>query len=457
MMIRLEFSESDSESPRIYTFLRDHIRLGTADGCEVPFPGSTEEILEARIELRDGQGFLVPVKGKLRVNGVEIAQEVTVESGDQLTLGEVTCTFWLVPLPVPMHSRKLSGLEWTTLGLIALLALGQVYFLLVPSISWRGQVDADILRPTPTPIPSPTPLPTAEGTPTPTPSPTPIPTPTATPTPLPTVTPTPPPRPTATPVPATQGKTADELSQEALKLMKQGQGLAAERLNEQALQMEPENVNALAARARIYEAQSRFKEAIEAWELVLEKAPATSPYVREGQVEIRLLRARLRRLDRTVPPNATPTPTKFVPEPPPFVPLPKQQSPLGVIDLKTVRWAETDNVSEKRMVSFTLQHQASSPRVLPGTAQIRVTYYEEAGNRIRRAQIPQSSITYDLTKGLGGGKTYGPIEAAYIRPGQPGQGGVKYFGCIIEVLIDGKVVETIADPPLLQDLIKPAE
>ncbi|GEM_PF-1206591 len=455
MMIRLEYTDSGKETPHRFTFLQDQVIVGTDGASDVRLPDSGRGPQSLRIELQDGQGYLHPAQGAVEVNGVVVEQTVTLESGDVLSFADHRLHFTLVPLPRPMKTRKLSGLEWGTLGLIAFLAVSQVLFLLIPSISWRGQVDSDILRPTPTPTPSPMPTATPEGTPTPVPTATPVPTPTPTPTPVPTATPTPRPRATPTPIPDTAGKSAQELTKDATELARKNQILAAQRLLNQALSLDPDYVPALAARARILESETLFREAITAWEEVISRSEAGSADAREAQVEIRLLRSRLQRLERPPVRNPTPTPETRIPERPPIRPLPKRESPLAVKDLEVVRWAETENTAEKRMVRFSLQHRAQTPRVAAGTASVTVIFYEESGNSIQKARVPQPVVTYEIRQGLGGGKTYGEIEAVYNRPKDPKTQNRKYFGTIIQVFVDGELVETAADPPLLLDLTQP--
>jgi len=454
MMIRLELTDSGEETSRRYTFLQPAVQVGTEPDSDVGISANGPEVLRVRVEVKEGQGYLHPEEGAVKVNGVAVQESVTLESGDLLHIGGQVFQYTLVPLPRPVQNRKLAPLEWGTLGLIGFLAFSQVLFLLWPSVSWRGEVDADILRPTPTPTPGPTPLPTPEGTPTPTPTATPVPTPTPTPTPIPTPTPTPAPRPTPTPIPDTEGKTAAELTREASGLMRDDQILAAQRLLAQALVLDPDYLPARAATAKLLESQSLFPEAIEAWEEVIRRAGAGSADAREAQLEIRLLRSRLRRLEQPRSTTATPTPSV---KPPPLRPLPRRQSPLNVKNLQIVRWAETENIAEKRIVRFSLQHQPATPRVPAGTTKVTVTFFEEAGNTIRKARIPQPVVTYEIRQAIGGGKTYGEIEAAYNRPKDNAAGDRKYFGCIIRVFVDGEEVETVADPPLLLDLTRPAE
>jgi hypothetical protein len=379
-----------------------------------------------------------------------------LESGDTLMLGGQAVGYQLLPLPRPNPRRTWSALEWGTLGILVLLVVGQGVLLLGPALRWRGQVDVALLRPTPTPVPTPVADATAEtGLEAPVPEDIPMPAATSTPVPAPTPTqtPTPPPRPTATPVPATEGKSPEELTALALKQIEAGNDLAADRILEQLERTHPDYVPGRVERARLYRKRSLFQEGMQAWKDVLSRVEAGSPMAREAEREIRLLQRRLDFLDKPAP-TPEPFPTLRPPGPLPTpVPAPRPVGPAEVVNLKVTRYAQSSAYDMLRMATFQLRHREGSPAVLAGTAAVRVTFYDIHNGRVEPAKIPNPVVGFRIKGGMSGGKTYQELSAAYEVPKGQADPDRRYFGTVVELLIEDEVVERVSDTPeLLQQV-----
>lgn len=456
MMIRLEVPEGPHGTPVPHTYHQKRVRLGTGETNDITLAGEGVTRYHAVIELKDGQGVLLPGMdgGDLRVNGTPVAQHTLLQPGDRLGIGSLEIGYKLVPFPKPVVHRRTSWLEWSTVALLISGVLGQVLFLLLPSRSLRQEIRPDLLEPTPTPLPQPTPLPVTA---TPTPEPTPVP--------LlqPPEDPQPEPTPDAGPAPETGGPSVDGLFAEAEELLRDGKLLDAERKLRETLRQDPSFLPAKVALARLLGEQSKFEESLRIWQQVRREAPAGSLEAMDARLEIPSLQRKLERVEqepealriREIDQIAVPTPPPLRPAfPTPDVPLVQQASPVGVVNLQMERYAESPRYDEFRMLNFELAHQPGTPAVAPGSIQVRVTFFEQAGTRVRKAAIPNPSVVLNIPRGLSRNQRIPDLSAAYEVPKGAAADGRSYYGAVVEVFVDGQEVERAADPGFLLDFLQ---
>jgi tetratricopeptide (TPR) repeat protein len=454
MMIRLDVPEGSGGGPTSHTYLQEQVRLGCGEGNEVRLTHEGVAEHHATVEVQEGQGVLIPGPGvdDLRVNGTPVKGRTLLQPGDRLGIGPVEVLYKLVPFPMPVRSRSRSWLEWATLILLLLGVFGQVFFLLVPSVSLRHEIEPARLVPTPTPEPLPTPDP-ATHPPAPTPTPVPL---VSAPETGPEPTPSPPPQEDKAPDP-------DPIFMEANRLLSAGETFEAEQKFREALRVEPAFLPAKIALARLLSEQADFEESLRLWEQVRREAPAGSLEAMDARLEIPSLKRRLELLeqDREVPPPrdpdsiAVPTPVPLRPAfPTPSVAVREQDSPLVVERIRLERYPQSPRYDEFRILTFDLVHQEGTPAVEAGSIKIRVTFFEQAGARVRQADIPNPRVVLDVEQGLSRDQRVEDLSAAYEVPPGRGRDGRSYYGAIIEVFVDGQEVHRAADPEFLLKFIR---
>lgn len=455
MMIRIEILDGPEQGVD-HSFREQRLGFGSSAGNGVRLSGEGVRAAHAVIELEGRQGKLIPLdpEGEVRVNGLQIHEACLLQPQDVIHLGEQSFRFKLIPYPQPLRTRKAGLLEWITLGALLLGALGQVFFLFGTARSLRGEVDQELLRtePTPTPVPNVTATPDA---------PTPVPEsqivlPTPMPTALPLALPTP------TPVPDTGGLSLDALTRMARERMGQSNELEAERLLLEALKRDPGYLPAKLELARMLGRQSVYDRSIALWEEILAEAPAGSMDAADARIELQTMRNRKARLEAAVPtppprmPTPRPTPTSA--PSPAFPDIRETIAPavpqIDVTNIRMERFPESPRYDHFRMIYFTLTHRAGTPAVEAGKIQVVVNFFEQQGEKVGPAQIPEPRIQFEVAQGLSGNKTTEQLSAAYDVPAGKGNPSRSYYGVVIQVFVDGKEVNRAADPGFLLDFIR---
>lgn len=460
-MIRIDFPDSP-EKRHGHSFRQEKLRFGSSPKNEVCMVGEDILPLHAVIELQEGQGVLLPGEGygTIRVNGRWVEESCLLEPGDRIELGGKSFVYKLVPYPEPVKYRRVAILEWITLGLLIGGGLFQVYFLGVPSWSFRGEVDVQLLRPTPSPLPTPTPLPTplggapaevepVEEAATTTPE-----VPTSEPTALPL------PEPTPTPLPASEGLSPADLTREAAAFIRRGDDLRAERFLQQAVTEDPDYLPAKVELAKLKGRQSVFDQSIALWSEVAEQAEAGSSEAMEARVELRLMRRRQELLERPEPPpREIPTPRPMLDTPAPDFPDPpervREQPPQVQIEgVRMERYVESPRYDELRMIHYHLHHQEGTPAVGAGEMRVRVSFFEQEGEQVLLAKIPEPQIVQRIQEGLSRGQKIEELSAAYEVPTGAKSDNRSYYGAVIQVFIGDKEIHRSADPAFLLDYIR---
>jgi tetratricopeptide (TPR) repeat protein len=272
--------------------------------------------------------------------------------------------------------------------------------------------------------------------------------------------------PEPTPSPPPQEEKApdpDPIYTEANRLLSAGETFEAEQKFREALRVEPAFLPAKIALARLLSEQADFEESLRLWEQVRREAPAGSLEAMDARLEIPSLKRRLELLeqDREVPPPrdpdsiAVPTPVPLRPAfPTPSVAVREQDSPLVVERIRLERYPQSPRYDEFRILTFDLVHQEGTPAVEAGSIKIRVTFFEQAGARVRQADIPNPRVVLDVEQGLSRDQRVEDLSAAYEVPPGRGRDGRSYYGAIIEVFVDGQEVHRAADPEFLLKFIR---
>jgi hypothetical protein len=456
-MIRIEILDGPEQGVD-HSFREEKLRFGSSTENNVQLSGEGVLPSHALMELEGNQGKLIPARedAVILVNGRQIEGPCLLQPQDIIHLGSQSFRYKLIPYPQPLRTRKAGLLVWMTLGSLALVACSQLYFLFGTSRSLRHEVRQDLLRPEPTPLATPEPVETLiPEEPTPEPEsqiilPTPIPTA------LPLLLPTP------TPVPDTAGMALDDLIRLARERMGQGNELEAERLLMAVLQRDPEYLPAKIDLARMLGRQSSYDRSIAIWEEVLAEAPAGSMDAADARIELQTMRNRKARLEAVVP---TPPPIMPTPRAPQFIPtpdtLPDVRDPIApavpqvdVTNIRMERFPESPRYDHFRMIYFNLTHRPGTPAVEPGAIQVVVNFFEQQGEKVGPAQIPEPRIQIKVAQGLSGNKSTEQLSAAYDVPSGKGNPSRSYYGVVIQVFIDGKEVNRAADPSFLLDFIR---
>lgn len=453
MMIRIEILDGPEEGVA-HSFEEQKLCLGSASDNHVHLTGEGVMSKHALLQLEDGQGRLMPGgnPGVMSINGTPVSGTSLLQPGDEICLGTQTFRYRVVPFPRPLKERRIALLEWITLGILITGALGQVYFLLGTARKLRSGVDVELLRATPTPLPTPNVV--EDPTPTPEP-PSLIELPTALPTALPEEEPPPGPH------DPEDGVTAAGLTSEARRLSRNGEELKAERVLRQALELDRSYLPAKVELAKMLGNQAEFAGAIALWEEILVEAPSGSMTERDAKLELQVIRRRQRLLEQKTPdvPRVMPTPRVpeilLTPKPTP-VPVQVQEAPAQVVvqQIRAERFPESPHYDALRMIYFNLAHQRGTPAVEAGKTQVVVNFYEQQGEKVIQARIPEPRILIKLDQSLAGGKVVQGLSAAYDVPKGKGDPARSYFGVVIQVLVDGKEVGRNADPVFLLDLMK---
>jgi len=455
MMIRLDVPEGPDGVVTPHTYHQDQVRLGSGSENDVQLDEQGVQRHHATVEVREDQGSLIPGKGvtDLQVNGTGISKPTLLQPGDRLQIGPVEVLYKLVPFPIPEKNRRRSWLEWATLSLVVFGVAGQLFFLFIPAISLRQEIEPVRLIPTPTPEPIPTPDPSQVQV-------------RPTPTPIPMVE-----APEVEPDPVTDSSTSEEepevdlnaLQSEADELLRNGDTLGAERKYREALREDPTFLPAKVALARLFSDQSNFAESLRFWEQVRREAPPGSFDAMDARLEIPSLKRKIERLEQeeqappipdieSIPvPTAVPLRPAF---PTPSAPVIEQASPLLIQDIRMERFPQSPRYDEFRILSFALAHQPGTPSVEAQSVKLRVTFFEQAGSRVRQADIPNPRLVLGVERSLSRGQRIEDLSAAYEVPTGRGRDGRSYYGAIIEVFIDGQEVHRAADPEFLLEFIR---
>lgn len=455
MMIRIEILDGPQQGID-HSFREERLRFGSATENQVQLTGDGVLPMHAVIELEGSQGKLLPVAegAELRVNGSRIEESCLLQPQDVIQMGGQALRFKLIPYPQPVRKRKLGLLEWITFAALLAGALGQMYFLLGTAISLRSGVDQELLRAKPTPTPEPSVI---EQVVKPTPVPESI---ILIPTPIPTAVPIL--EPTPTPLPEAAGMALDDLSRAAQAQMQAGNDLEAERLLLAALQRDPQYLQAKIELARMLGRQAAYDRSIALWEQVLGEADAGSMDALDARIEVQTMRNRKARLEeggaetpRLMPtpraPQFTPVPDAFPDTRDPVVPPTPQ---LVIEKIRMERFPESPRYDQFRMIYFTLTHQPGTPAVEAGKITALISFFEQQGEKVGMAMIPEPRIQLKVAEGLSSGKSTDPLSAAYDVPAGKGSASRSYYGAVIQVFVDGKEVNRAADPSFLLDYIR---
>lgn len=454
MMIRIEILDGPEKAVD-HSFQETRLRFGSSGQNQVILSGEGVHPQHASIELSDDQGTLVPAQDgvSISVNGTQVDGPTLLQPGDQISLGEQTFFFKLIPFPQPMKNRRVALLEWVTILILLSGGLFQVFFLLGPALRLRSKVDVQLLRATPTPRPTPNAMEIE-------PEPTPVPIsqialPAAMPTQMPEGVPTP------TPIPGSEGLSISERTREAQKKIQEKDELNAERILEDVVNVDPQYLPALMELARLKGRQSDYAQSIELWKQVQSLAPAGSMERMDARLELRVMQRRKDLLEQKLPevPRAIPTPRapKFIPTPafpeerPPLV---EAKAQIEIDTLRMERFPESPRYDQFRMIHFGLEHQTGTPAVIPGEITVSVTFFEQVGSQVLTAKIPEPRIILKLDEGLAGGNRIGDLSAAYDVPTGKGSPDRSYYGTVIQVFVDGKEINRAADPRFLLDYIR---
>ncbi len=418
---------------------------------------SVEIVPGVEIRCEKEQGHLKVEKGReVLLNGQPVEGDVLIEAGDEIEAGGVRHRYVPVTPPRPLTARPASWVEALGRGGVWTLLFLQAVFLVYPSLSWRAQVDMELLKPLPPATPTPIVGPTATPAPPP-PTATPLP---PTPTPSEPPPPTPRPLPTPTPLPLTQGLAPADLLRLSRQSMREGRDLEADRLLAQALHLAPDDLDLRIERARLFTARGLYRESAAIWEEVLRRAEAGSETARLAAAEWRLVRRRVELIENT-PSSPLPVPTRQVPPAgtlvlPPLsaatptpTPIPPASPRVRIENLHIQRYADTPEFEDVRAVTFRLRHLEGQPVVLPGSLRVRVTFYEEVNDTLRKAMIPAPVLDLAVQGGLSGGRQGGELTAVYQSPRDRGLPGRRFFGALLQVFIDGQEECAAADPPFL--------
>ncbi|MEX2607655.1 MAG: FHA domain-containing protein [Kiritimatiellia bacterium] len=454
MMIHIDFPVGP-EHNRGHSFRQERLRFGSSPENEVCIAGEGVLPLHAVIELREDQGTLLPGEsgGAIRVNGRPVETACLLEPGDRIELAGKAFVYKLIPYPEPVKYRRVAVLEWITLGLLIGGGLFQLYFLVVPSWSFRGEIDEALLRATPTPTPTPSveepkpEIPVQEG-------------PRLIPTPVPTSEPTPIPPPTPTPLPSSEGLNPPDLTREAAAFARRGDDLQAERFLQQAISLDPEYLPAKMELAKMKGRQSLFDQSIALWTEIAGQAESGSPEAMEARMELRLMRRRKELLEKAPePPRQMPTPRAMPDTPGPRFPDPpkkvrEQPSQVLIEEVRMERYVESPRYDELRMIHYQLHHQEGTPAVAAGEMRVRVSFFEQEGERVKLAQIPEPQILQRIPEGLSSGQKIEDLSAAYEVPRGRKSDNRSYYGAVIQVFIGDKEIHRSADPAFLLDYIR---
>ena len=457
MMIRLDIPEGPDGALTPHTYHQEKVRIGSGQTNDITLKREGISPYHAVVEVLDGQGTLLPGVdgGDLKVNGTPVHERTLLQPGDRLQIGSVEIHYKLVPFPQPEKTRRISWLEWITVALLVGGVLGQVLFLLIPSRSLRDEIEPQRLVPTPTPEPLPTVAPSTLS-PTPVPEPTPI---------------------LAAPAgdlpsqPSEEEQTPDPepavdlqaALREARALLAEDQSLEAEQKLREALRADPSFLPAKILMARLLSDQSNFEESLRFWQQVRREAPAGSLDAMDARLEITSLQRKIERLEQPLAPAepreletlARPTPDAL-PQvfPTPSADIVEQASPVVVENIRMERYAQSPRYDEFRMLTFDLAHQAGTPAVEDGSIRVRVTFFEQAAEQVRRADIPDPIIVLNVQEGLSRRQRLEELSAAYEVPAGGSTDDRSYYGAVIEVFVDGEKIHQSADPGFLLDFIR---
>ena len=459
MMIRLEVPEGPEVVFSPHTYAQDHLTIGADTSNDVSVPRDDVTPFHAVIEMDGTQGTLRAGKdgGLIKVNGTEVKEPTLLQPGDVLHIGSVELHYKLVPFPHPETTRRISWLEWATLGLVVAGVLGQILFLAIPSCSLRREIQPERLVPTPTPVPLPTPDPALRP-----------------------LKPTPTPKPLISEPGQNQkaiGATRDPalLTERAGNLIEKGDLESAEQRLRRAIRLDRSYLPAYLELARLLSEQKRFEESLVIWERIQRRAPAGSDAAMDARFEIPSLKRRIERQEeeqtlpefREIESYRVPTPVPDGPDPFDLLDQQTQQQgssgaptvilqaePLTIEGIGLQRYADSPRYDEFRILSFTLRHVEGTPAVRPGSVKVRVNFFEQMGAQVRTADIPVPRVVLAIPEGLSRGQGIEDLSAAYEVPPGKGADGRNYYGAVIEVFIDGKEIHRAADPSFLLDIIR---
>jgi len=456
-MIRLDILDAAGGAPRTLRFDQPRLSVGSDPENDLCLQGEGVLARHAVIDVSDHQGTLIPetADADLRINGQPINESCLLEPGDEITLGSVRLVYRLVPYPKPEHRRRIAGLEWITLGLLVTGGLFQLFFLTGTSRNLRGHVDVELLRPTPTPVPLPEEPELVDLPPEPEPEPEPEPTPT----------PIPVPTPTPLPEPPQSETEAGELVDQAVREASRGDLELAEELIRTVLESRPDSLPALMELARLKGEQEDFEESVRLWSEVEETAEEGSPEAREARMERRLMQGRLDRREqspapiRELPPSRTPEPPRRIesrfPEPRP-TPPPEQGLPAvaKIEEIQLERFVNTPRYEDFRMLTFRIRHQEETPAIEENSLLVRVSFFEQKGDRVVLADIPEPQITQRVTERLSRGRASEEFSAAYEVPAGRGQADRSYYGAVLQIFQGEEEIHRAALPRFLLDFIR---
>lgn len=452
MMIRLDVPEGPDGAITSHTYVQPQVRIGSGETNDITLRREGVSVCHATVEVKDDQGILVPGVdgGDLKVNGTPVQSRTLLQPGDRIHIGPVEVLYKLVPFPKPERTRKFSWLEWATVALVAGGVLSQIFFLAFPARSLRNEIRPELLIPPPAPEVEPTPEP-VEVLPTPTPQPLVL---------APESDPEPTPEPEEDTVPE---QDAEIYVREARQFLSDKQSLPAERALREALRIDPGFLPAKVLLARLLADQADYAGSLALWEQIRDQAPAGSAERMDARLEIPSLKRRLELLEqeKTAPVqrqiDSIPVPTPEVLRPAFPTPGPEvveQAPPLIVENIRMQRYAENPRYDEFRMLTFDLVHQSGTPAVAAGSILVRVTFFEQAGTRVRTADIPNPRILLNVEQGLARNQRLEELSAAYEVPRGKSADGRSYYGAVLEVFVDRKEVHRAADPAFLLEFIR---
>jgi hypothetical protein len=92
--------------------------------------------------------------------------------------------------------------------------------------------------------------------------------------------------------------------------------------------------------------------------------------------------------------------------------------------------------------------------VAAGELQVRVSFFEQEGDRVVLAQIPEPQILHRIPEVLSGGRRFGELSAAYEVPTGKKSDARSYYGAVIQVFIGTEEIHRAADPAFLLDFVR---